>query len=92
MRMVASFEAHGKVECDLLALLFRRSIETGLLVGAELISQGSSGDIGNEAGEQPGEKCRQSHGCGVVKDVVACWTGRLVQDKLSPKWMVLEHM
>jgi hypothetical protein len=27
-----------------------------------------------------------------VGDVVACLTGRLVQDKLSPKWMVLEHM
>jgi hypothetical protein len=48
-------EAHSKVECDLLALLFRGSVEAGLLVGIELVSQSGSSDIGDQAGEEPSD-------------------------------------
>lgn len=50
-------EAHSKVESDLLSLLFRGGMETGLLVSIELICQSSSGDIGDQAGEKSSDKC-----------------------------------
>jgi hypothetical protein len=55
--MISSEEAHSKVECDLLALLFRSGMEAGLLVSVELVGQSGSSDIGGEAGEKPGDKC-----------------------------------
>lgn len=57
MAMITSKEAHSKVECDLLALLFRGGMEAGLLVSIELVGQSSSSDIGGKTGEKPGDKC-----------------------------------
>lgn len=57
MDILSSEEAHGKVECDLLSLLFRGCMEAGLLVSIELVSQSGSSDIGGKTGEKPGDKC-----------------------------------
>lgn len=55
MSSVLSEQAHSKVECDLLALLFRGRVKAGLLVGIELVSQSGSSDIGDQAGKEPSD-------------------------------------
>lgn len=55
MNSVLSKQAHSKVECDLLALLFRGRVKAGLLVGIEFVSQSGSSDIGYQAGKEPSD-------------------------------------
>lgn len=58
-------DAHGEVESNLLARILGHSVEASLLVGSELVGEGSGRNLGDEAGVEPAGESGQPHdGCG----------------------------